>query len=148
MDSTARKISAVPPPQPAEVPDEAARELFYYMVLARAMEERALNLYRQGKLPGSYYTGRGQEAISVGMALPLRHGPIVRALDWRPLALIGVASYSLYLWHLPIVTALAPNALVWALPLSLLVAFVSYRVVEEPFLRVRRRWSSSSYRST
>ena len=71
MDSTARKISAVPPPQPAEVPDEAARELFYYMVLARAMEERALNLYRQGKLPGSYYTGRGQEAISVGMALPL-----------------------------------------------------------------------------
>jgi TPP-dependent pyruvate/acetoin dehydrogenase alpha subunit len=75
MDSTARKISAVPPPPPAEVPDEAVRDLFYYMVLARAMEERALNLYRQGKLPGSYYTGRGQEAISVGMALPLRHGP-------------------------------------------------------------------------
>jgi peptidoglycan/LPS O-acetylase OafA/YrhL len=79
-----------------------------------------------------------------GAALPLRHGPIVRALDWRPLALVGVASYSLYLWHLPIVNALAPNALVWAVPLSLLVAFLSYRVVEEPFLRLRRRWSSSS----
>jgi peptidoglycan/LPS O-acetylase OafA/YrhL len=79
-----------------------------------------------------------------GAALPLRHGPIVRALDWRPLALVGVASYSLYLWHLPIVNALAPNALVWAVPLSLLVAFVSYRVVEEPFLALRRRWSSSS----
>jgi peptidoglycan/LPS O-acetylase OafA/YrhL len=81
-----------------------------------------------------------------GAALPLRHGPVVRALDWRPLALVGVASYSLYLWHLPIVDALARHsALVWAAPLSLLVAFVSYRAVEEPFLRLRRRWSSSSY---
>src|SRR5436305_14529580 len=74
MDSTARKISAVPAPPPEDVPDEVARELFYWMTLTRTVEERALNLYRQGKLPGSYYTGRGQEAISVGMALPLRRG--------------------------------------------------------------------------
>ena len=38
-------------------------------------------------------------------------GPLTRALDWRPLALLGVASYSLYLWHLPIVEALTPHAL-------------------------------------
>src|SRR4029079_18600490 len=44
------------------------------MTLTRATEERALNLYRQGKLPGSYYTGRGPEAISVGMKMPLRDG--------------------------------------------------------------------------
>ena len=81
-----------------------------------------------------------------GAALPLRHGPLVRALDWRPLALVGVASYSLYLWHLPIVIAMERHgALLWAVPVSLLVAFVSYRMVEEPFLRLRRRWSSSSY---
>ena len=49
-------------------------ELYYWMSLTRAVEERALNLYRQGKLPGSYYTGRGQEAIAVGIALPLRRG--------------------------------------------------------------------------
>ncbi len=76
MSTPARKISAVPPPSPAPaVSDEIALDLYYWMVLTRATEERALNLYRQGKLPGSYYTGRGQEAISIGMAVPLRSGP-------------------------------------------------------------------------
>ena len=76
MSTPARKISAVPPPSPAPtVSDETALDLYYWMVLTRATEERALNLYRQGKLPGSYYTGRGQEAISIGMAVPLRSGP-------------------------------------------------------------------------
>jgi peptidoglycan/LPS O-acetylase OafA/YrhL len=78
------------------------------------------------------------------VALPLRDGPLVRALDWRPLALLGVASYSLYLWHLPIVDALAPHALLLSVPLAILVAFASYRLIEAPFLRLRRRWSSSS----
>ena len=70
--------------------------------------------------------------------------PLTRSLDWRPLALIGVASYSLYLWHLPIVEALAPHALALSVPVSLAVALLSYRLVETPFLRLRRRWSSSS----
>src|SRR4051795_2304744 len=47
------------------------RALLRYMLLMRATEERALTLYRQGKGPGSYYDGRGQEAISVGSAFPL-----------------------------------------------------------------------------
>ena len=75
MSTPARKISAVPEPSPAPaVSDQDALDLYYWMTLTRATEERALNLYRQGKLPGSYYTGRGQEAISVGMAMPLRRG--------------------------------------------------------------------------
>lgn len=36
------------------------------MLLMRAIEERAMNLYRQGKVPGSFYDGFGQEAVSVG----------------------------------------------------------------------------------
>src|SRR4051794_1166004 len=75
MSTPARNISAVPEPAPApRVSDEEALNLYYWMVLTRATEGRALNLYRQGKLPGSYYTGRGQEASSVGMAAPLRRG--------------------------------------------------------------------------
>jgi TPP-dependent pyruvate/acetoin dehydrogenase alpha subunit len=45
--------------------------LLRYMVMMRASEERALNLYKQGKVPGSFYDGRGQEAVSVGAAYAL-----------------------------------------------------------------------------
>src|SRR5919199_1801910 len=40
--------------------------LLKYMLLMRGIEERAMNLYRQGKVPGSFYDGYGQEAVSVG----------------------------------------------------------------------------------
>src|ERR687887_1570260 len=46
-------------------------QLLRYMLLMRATEERALTLYRQGKVPGSFYDGRGQEAIGVGAAFAL-----------------------------------------------------------------------------
>ena len=36
------------------------------MLMMRGIEERAMNLYRQGKVPGSFYDGYGQEAVSVG----------------------------------------------------------------------------------
>src|SRR3954453_8591806 len=52
-------------------------QLLRYMQLMRATEERALTLYRQGKVPGSYYDGRGQEAIGAGAAFAL--GPMDRA---------------------------------------------------------------------
>jgi pyruvate dehydrogenase E1 component alpha subunit len=45
--------------------------LLRYMLLMRGIEERAMNLYRQGKVPGSFYDGYGQEAVSVGAAFPM-----------------------------------------------------------------------------
>ena len=45
--------------------------LLRFMAMMRASEERAITLYRQGKIPGSFYDGRGQEAISVGAAYVL-----------------------------------------------------------------------------
>src|ERR671935_2564789 len=45
--------------------------LLRYMLLMRLSEERGIALYRQGKVPGSFYDGRGQEAISVGAAYVL-----------------------------------------------------------------------------
>jgi peptidoglycan/LPS O-acetylase OafA/YrhL len=82
------------------------------------------------------------------LVLPLRRGAGVAALEWRPLVAVGVASYSLYVWHLPIIDALdidrfAGLALA-GLPLSLAVAFLSYRLVERPPLLLRRQWARGS----
>jgi peptidoglycan/LPS O-acetylase OafA/YrhL len=62
----------------------------------------------------------------------------------------GIISYSLYLWHLPIVILLSkwwfmvdypgyrlPLMLAFAVPLTWLVSYSSYRWVERPFLRNR-----------
>ncbi|MDQ3758911.1 MAG: thiamine pyrophosphate-dependent dehydrogenase E1 component subunit alpha [Actinomycetota bacterium] len=49
--------------------DRAA--LLRFMAMMRASEEKGLSLYRQGKIPGSFYDGCGQEAISVGSSFAL-----------------------------------------------------------------------------
>lgn len=90
--------------------------------------------------------------LTVGACvLPLRDERSVRALEWRPLALLGIASYSLYVWHDPIIEELS-NAgvggygplLALGLVLSVAAAAVSYRGIEAPFLRLRRRWSKAA----
>ena len=45
--------------------------LLRYMLLMRGIEQRAMTLYRQGKVPGSFYDGFGQEAVSVGAAFAM-----------------------------------------------------------------------------
>jgi pyruvate dehydrogenase E1 component alpha subunit len=42
--------------------------IYRSMLVTRGVEERGHILYRQGKIPGSFYTGRGNEAASVGIA--------------------------------------------------------------------------------
>jgi pyruvate dehydrogenase E1 component alpha subunit len=42
--------------------------IYRNMLLTRGIEERGHILYKQGKIPGSFYTGRGNEASSVGIA--------------------------------------------------------------------------------
>src|SRR5438094_8421075 len=42
--------------------------VYRHMLLTRGIEERGHILYRQGKIPGSFYTGRGNEAAAVAVA--------------------------------------------------------------------------------
>jgi pyruvate dehydrogenase E1 component alpha subunit len=43
-------------------------QIFRSMLVTRGIEERGHILYKQGKIPGSFYTGRGNEAAAVGVA--------------------------------------------------------------------------------
>jgi peptidoglycan/LPS O-acetylase OafA/YrhL len=84
--------------------------------------------------------------------LPIRTGPVTNALQWRPLALVGIASYSLYLWHVPVIKALIDGGAstrfgvltLIAVPVSVAVALGSYAAIESPFLRLRRQWARSA----
>ena len=50
-------------------------EMLHFMKLTRALEYRIeRKLYRQGKIVGGVYVGRGQEAISVGAGMHIRRG--------------------------------------------------------------------------
>jgi peptidoglycan/LPS O-acetylase OafA/YrhL len=84
------------------------------------------------------------------VVMATRHGsPLARLLlANRWIFFCGVVSYSLYLWHLPVIRALSKTAyfmnytgyalamyLIIATPLALLLAWLSYRYVELPFLR-------------
>src|SRR6187551_908279 len=42
--------------------------MYRSMLTTRGIEERGHILYKQGKIPGSFYTGRGNEASAVGVA--------------------------------------------------------------------------------
>jgi TPP-dependent pyruvate/acetoin dehydrogenase alpha subunit len=55
-------------------PEEIARRGHYYMALQREAEDRIeRKLYRQGKILGGVYVGRGQESICVGAGLVAAH---------------------------------------------------------------------------
>src|SRR3984957_10545938 len=57
---------------------ELAHKCFYYMTLMREVEDRIeRKLYRQGKILGGVYVGRGPEAIPVGTALHSRPGDVM-----------------------------------------------------------------------
>ena len=56
-------------------------ELLRLMLLQRLVEERVLTLYRQGRIPGSVYTGFGQEAVAAGAGLALGPDDVVAPLN-------------------------------------------------------------------
>lgn len=107
----------------------------------------------------------------VGSALIIGAGEsgtslIGSVLSWRPVVFIGLISYSLYLWHWPVIVLQKMGALIGAsvmpssyrflalltparfeklvdLALSLLLAVLSWRFVERPFRSGRLRLSGT-----
>lgn len=71
-----------------------------------------------------------------------------RPLEWRPLVWVGAVSYGLYLWHVPVLLVLRANGLMpitpWGawlvgLPISLLLGWLSLRLIEKPAMAWSRR---------
>ncbi len=79
-----------------------------------------------------------------------RGGVVTRALSLRPLTFVGLISYSLYLWHWPIIVfseawlflPKTPALSVGVIALSFFAAIVSWRFVERPFRLGAGRFST------
>ena len=91
-----------------------------------------------------------QDAIFI---VELKHNPAspFRKLSmWPPLIHLGKISYGVYLWHFPVMTWMNPwvegSHFRWPLKLfvgggvSVLIAVVSYKLVELPFLKLKSRF--------
>ncbi|MGH8208429.1 MAG: acyltransferase family protein [Steroidobacteraceae bacterium] len=95
-----------------------------------------------------YFSVQGAALTAVFIAAVRFHEwPVFRFLNFRPVAFIGVLSYSLYLVHdvlLRAVARLSPQLRAWqhaviALATSIIAAWTIYAVIERPCARLRRK---------
>ncbi|HEV2310110.1 MAG TPA: SGNH hydrolase domain-containing protein, partial [Acidimicrobiia bacterium] len=79
-------------------------------------------------------------ALVIAAAAHPRRGPIAWLFSWRPLCLLGLISYGVYLWHWPVDLVATPDRIGlagWPLTgvqvaITLAIAIASYRLVEQP----------------
>jgi peptidoglycan/LPS O-acetylase OafA/YrhL len=105
-----------------------------------------------GSVPYQYwhFTTIGLVGLVVVAHLAERpDGRTGRLLAWSPVVTLGKLSYSLYLWHVPIQVAISrdrfPTWSLWQIvaleqTLTVVAAVASYRLVERPARRLRRRF--------
>ncbi|EJL30667.1 putative acyltransferase [Caulobacter sp. AP07] len=105
----------------------------------------AVLLFRESML----FPGPAALIPCVGAALILSAGEggttlAGRLLSWRPVVFVGLVSYSLYLWHWPVIVftqmnahllqgAPAPVIKISMIAVSFVLAVISWRYVERPF---------------
>jgi peptidoglycan/LPS O-acetylase OafA/YrhL len=76
-------------------------------------------------------------------------GPFTRLLTLRITAWVGKRSYGLYLWHVPIIVAVEEQVIFFpqlmraltAVVLTFAMAAISFRFIEQPFLRRKSRFA-------
>jgi peptidoglycan/LPS O-acetylase OafA/YrhL len=109
----------------------------------------------------SFYYRGGALLVSVAVAVLIGaldahpDGMIAKGFSWSPMVALGRISYGVYLWHWPIVVAIPIKSgdligdQIWRqterLGLTVALAFLSYRFIEQPILR-DRRWFTSKRR--
>ena len=103
------------------------------VVVSATGSENATWMYRGGFTLAALAAG---VVIVGGPATPW----IRQALEWRPLRLLGIISYGVYLWHWPVLVILdearlglrgSPHRII-VLVVTLIVATLSYRLLERP----------------
>jgi len=88
------------------------------------------------------------------LVLPLRPGVFSRVMELKLLAIVGIASYSVYVWHVPIIEALGGGrgltggtflaVVAVLLPVCVIAGWLSFRLIEAPALRRRRQWAAGA----
>lgn len=85
--------------------------------------------------------------VATLMLIMVEQKPKMPQMKWfKWLALIGMASYSLFLWHQPILAFyryvfnynITASAYVMVISLSLIVGFISYYALEQPIVRMAK----------
>lgn len=131
------------------------------VLMALGLLAVSMKLFYNGTLSALEY----QSPIALGCALilaavifPGEHGRVTAILEWRPLKVAGLASYSLFLWHDPLVRALRDQGWTWSGrsgflinlavigSISIAASALTYRFVERPALARKRAWQGGAAR--
>src|SRR5947209_2562656 len=67
----AEPVSSLTEVREAGLDREDLLTIYRNMLITRGVEERGHILYKQGKIPGSFYSGRGNEAAAIGIAMAM-----------------------------------------------------------------------------
>lgn len=119
--------------------------LVIFAVSCWLVSELSIALYRGGWLAaGAIMT------CLVGNLVVQPHGRLAELLSLRPVVWLGQRSYGFYLWHYPVILLIkpllegSPYVLVGGccLALTLVLTETSWRVVEQPFLKLKHRFET------
>ena len=125
---------------------DLVRRLAHPVVTAVAVGGGAALVAFGGRAGSLLFTLVAAATVAVLAAVLTRpSGPLSTALSHPVPVAVGQRSYGLYLYHYPIFLFLGVPRHLHIAPafvLSFLAAWISYAVIERPFLRMKRRWET------